>query len=1025
MRNIIALLLIIPFLIAGCDKKETLSKNRSSQQKTSVNSPGEPPVKIDSLTVLTAPPEKMRDVLENSYRLKPDKRFLLAIAEIHHFFTGEEKTTAIAEFSNGGWRITYKGKEVGVLPELPNYPDLMNVLVSWSRVLNRRYPLRLSSASDNIPEVKEIEEDLGQFLSYNALSALKQIDRLWDKGSRYPELLRLATRAMVLINMQKLDYMEIADILPAKAMAILAVSKTLTNADFSYEESLLAYTMGYSAYALKLSERLPAGSALRLYLTQQYNALKQLAMQKSSSVESKYLWLLYLAKKGNVEAWYESQEMYFKDSFLLLPVLKLGLVMDKFSLNRIIPRQIFYATIIELAQNTDMADFKAILEEKENDNSFKGTEKISAFMLAILKGDSSRLTGYLKEGLDLLHKKHKGTFLDADTYASYYQSYFLSALYILGLHYIDSLSSVEATEEFAEMMSHSDEGVYADFRRWYNDLADAKAGNPDKVRLKEDISGLTSLGAPPIFRTFKALKRYYDSGEPEMFVIVKMVSKRMDTRVYHRNMFRWISWTNLYDLKLTEKLARSVAETDPMRYQAQQVWFAGFMADKRLLKRLLYSPVLSPESRAVVLWHIEKQKMEDEQYIIKEYQRLISEDPDNWNIRNRFQWFLKGVKRYKEARATIKEWIDRDVTTAGLERIFAHNALARLYYEEGLYDEALKSIEPVVDSMQGNAMEIYAMILDKLQRTKEAEEMFSKVISRYPDSLRSMALYAKFLWEHGRYAEAAKLIKEWRYPINYAGWQDPIGMRFVEVFSERLVDDGLSAFSALISEGISHWNLQYISRVVAKSGNNELAFKMQSQLKWNGLGNLVLIMDAYRYLRDWQGQEKALEWLREKVPSQFLNASSIMIFSNKEYDLLWDLIQDPDKGQYPEFVWLLRAAAMRIQNKNEDDERYRSVLGYFKEHNSGHYQTIGRYLLGLEEEGKVLTLATDPRKRCEVAYYIGLKSQAEGFYNKASDWYHVAVETGQKKTGEYRWAYRTLYDWYIRERSLAIIFQNP
>ncbi|MEW6713522.1 MAG: hypothetical protein AB1306_00320 [Nitrospirota bacterium] len=1025
MRNIIALLLIILFLIGGCDKQEALSKNSPSQQKMSVNSSGKPSASTASLSILTAPPEKMKDVIEAAYRLQPDRKFLLAVAEIHNFFSKEEKIEALAEFRNGIWMITYNGMDVGVLPELPDYPDLMGVLLNWGKFLNHKYPLRLSSVSDSLPEGEEINKNLEQFLSHNAISAVKQVDKLWDKGIHHPELLRLATRAMVLINMQKLDYVEIADILPAKTLAVLAVSKTLTDADFLYEESLLAYTIGYSAHASRLAERLPSTSALRHFLTREYKDLEQLAMQKNSSVESKYLWLLHIAEKGDFEAWYQWQELNFQEFFFSLPILKLGLVMNKFSLDEVIPQQLLYATILALAQDTDMPDFRGIQNKTYYDKSVKEASEISEFMLAVMKGDSSKLTGYLKKGLQQLHQKHKGTFLDADAYASYYQSYFFSALYTLGLHYIDSLSSVEATKEFAEMMGNSGEGIYADFQRWYNDLADAKAGNPNKSRLKEDIAGLPSLGVPAIYRTFNILKSYYDFGEPEMFDLAKKMVKRMDTRVYHRDKFSGITWKALHDLKLTEKLSRSVTETDPMRYHTQQVWFAGFAADEKLLKKLLYSPMLNPESRVVSLWHIEKQRMGDEHYITKEYQRLISEDPNSWEIRNRFQWFLKGLKKYKEARATIMEWIALDVTTAGLERVFAYRELAHLYYEEGRYDEGLKAIEPVTDSMQAGVMEIDAMILDKLERTKEAEEVFRKVISRYPDSLRSMALYVKFLWQHGRYAEAAKLIKEWRYPINFSGWQHTIGARFAEVFNERPLDDGLSAFSALVSEGISHWNLQYIPRPVAEAGNNELAFGMQSKLHGNGLGGLMFVTEAYNYLKNWQGKERGLEWIRERVPQHFINTSSVIFFSQAEYDLLWDLIQEPDKGEYPEFVWLLRAAAIKIQKKDKNDQRYKSVLKYFQEHNNGHYQVIGRYLLGLETEKKVLALATDAGKRCEVAYYIGLKSQADGFYGNASDWYHIAVETGQQNAGEYRWAFDILYKWYAKEKSLSIIFQNP
>ena len=83
-----------------------------------------------------------------------------------------------------------------------------------------------------------------------------------------------------------------------------------------------------------------------------------------------------------------------------------------------------------------------------------------------------------------------------------------------------------------------------------------------------------------------------------------------------------------------------------------------------------------------------------------------------------------------------------------------------------------------------------------------------------------------------------------------------------------------------------------------------------------------------------------------------------------------------------------------------------------------HYGILGKYLLGMETEEGLLELATDDKRRCEYAYFIGFKAQAEGRYEDASDWYRIATETGLIPNGEYRWARRALMKWKDSGKSL-------
>lgn len=77
-------------------------------------------VSIVPPSVMQVPPQDMRKALAASYRLKPDRRFLLAIGDIHQFLSGQPAQQADAEFKETGWEIRYRGDIVGDVPELPD-----------------------------------------------------------------------------------------------------------------------------------------------------------------------------------------------------------------------------------------------------------------------------------------------------------------------------------------------------------------------------------------------------------------------------------------------------------------------------------------------------------------------------------------------------------------------------------------------------------------------------------------------------------------------------------------------------------------------------------------------------------------------------------------------------------------------------------------------------------------------------------------------------------------------------------------
>jgi len=156
----------------------------------------------------------------------------------------------------------------------------------------------------------------------------------------------------------------------------------------------------------------------------------------------------------------------------------------------------------------------------------------------------------------------------------------------------------------------------------------------------------------------------------------------------------------------------------------------------------------------------------------------------------------------------------------------------------------------------------------------------------------------------------------------------------------------------------------------------------------------------------WLGKDGALSWLRSKIPAGRVNASARLIVEESaqdEFDLLWDLIPNP-QGPDSETVWLLRAATSLAREGK--DLRRGMLLRYYSQQGTSMEHTLGRFLIGQVSEKGLAALATSPARRCQAAFFLGLKAAAEGRSAESWEWYRVAIETKAEDCAEYTWAWQ-------------------
>src|ERR687891_722434 len=69
-----------------------------------------------AVTIQNASPADAANVVAATYRVRPDRRFLYAVADIYTLSTGKHGVVRI-DFDRDHWLVSCDGREAGVLPE--------------------------------------------------------------------------------------------------------------------------------------------------------------------------------------------------------------------------------------------------------------------------------------------------------------------------------------------------------------------------------------------------------------------------------------------------------------------------------------------------------------------------------------------------------------------------------------------------------------------------------------------------------------------------------------------------------------------------------------------------------------------------------------------------------------------------------------------------------------------------------------------------------------------------------------------
>lgn len=1006
------------------------------------------PVSLDSTltTVTQVPPEQMPQSLDALYRPKPDRRFLRAVGEIHEFFTQQPSENPELEFQNNQWLVSFADKSVGALPAFPDFPDYMVLLKKWVHHLNQEYPVNLVEGGNDIQ--LEMEKRLNQFYHPHAASVSRQMNTMWTEGKRHPWMLQSAARSLVLLSFQNLDRMEIADMVPGTAMAWLAISQELTPFPMLQDEILLADTMKYSNHAVRISKSLPKTDSLRLFVDRDERSLKKQALSKNSDPRTRYFWLHFLAERGELEPWAEWFAEGFGQESLYLSLLKTGLDMKSFLSQRSFPREIQQVILLDIEREGGLESS----EQFSKATLMKLIENPEYVQVLAKALGLYTLIGQFESKLELLDKHYSGPFLKTETYKTFYRGYFYSSVYVEGLFYLDTLSSTKAALWFSKELGKgpTDIGTRVErigknikkiikneqapeerssslfqqatnlsspakeFKIWYDHLIAAEESNGTAQEMINDLTELPYLGVPAALRSWKDIRPYFKTGDNASWICLRRLMQRLDTRPDHLYEIHRLALDDLLDPIRAEIAIQHLLRLSSNRFQNKEIWYWYYKRDTKQLLNVLKNPRIAVSKKTYALVLLNRMGSYSGKPLIREYDRLIKQNPDNWYLRKRYADYLAEKKKFAKARKIISDWLKRDPKVGGLQIPRAHTRIARYFYKEGKYRQALKENAIALKSGTGDSMILAGRILLKLNRNEEARKIFENSYDRYPGT-HTLATLAGYFWAVGEIEDAATLIARHPLPITGLNWNREIGKEFSEAHKDQPVEQGKKAFLYLKSKIKDFTHLVEISGAVHGSGNDKLAFQLLgSLLLTNDMAKVVNQVRAATYLKNYAGADQAANWLQGKTTGHYRRMTISYLYLEEEYGLLWKYSKSPN-----DYVSLILVASS-LKEKNLSPKNRKTIMSYYNlpgvEQNE--YGLVGSYLLGKTSEKQVMQAMTSDKKRCDNAYYLGVKAESEGRFRKAVSWYRSAVEVGHRINFQYIYSLRALHRLIEEEKSL-------
>lgn len=958
--------------------------------------------------------------IKNGTMLKPDDRLLFAMREMYFLSSGETPDISFSPVgNNNSWRVTgvpFSDK----LPELSDFagfPEIKSYLSAYLKHL----PHQSQGTQVQLNTFEGFAKRTETMEPLALITVLSELNQQALNNPINPSLLKIAAKAFIRLVYTNFDLLEISDGLEGKALALLILAQDMGTEPLLLEEGMLAYRMGYRKHAMGLLSQLN-DTAWKYYLEKNELQLNRIARDAKPDSLEKYIWLQSFAESDRQMDWWTVITSDYNSLTQSFYALTTGAKLSNFSYQTMLMNVIPEMVYSQVEASLDPGKTKALQAGKISDDENSVLNKLENLIETRFQlQDNSVIQGF--EGiLTQASQNYLGPYFSEKNYEDYFRSQFFSPYYRLGLHYLDNLNSIEAAEQFEKLLGSADSGAARELHVWYSNLVSAKTGKINVNAVLNDLQNSTSFGLPPLLRTIEAILPFYAFGRPEKEILCRFLMGHMDARVGHRFKFAGLSREHLLDLNRADTIFQNYVRQEESSDQSITVWLGYYADNPEAILQVAENPNLSVNNRAYAaglltdfpdfrenVWRVlaELQRVDSEAWYIYEISFKVGEDLNNASeiIRMADVWLNKqhaNPNVFNDWKAVI--------------------AKSKAQLSQGDSQSAWDTIQPILETQYGPALRHGVDVLLALKGYRSANELAESILERYPDSVPSMGKRLKALWAAQEFKKAADVAGAWKYPSSAEDWRWIIGMDLLDVIQGNRSMAG-EIVNTLKAAGVEDWKLRELAAQAGHEKQYEIAYEIQSRLRIPGPGQLNYDLETYKYMKEVEGKENANRWIASRIRPGSRNFSSMILYDASEMDLLWGLIPSPEQEQYGSVVWLYRAAAMLEGHAITEDQK-QSLQNYFTNAGNSHYEEIGKYLLGLVPEEKLVSRVMNNREMNEATYYLGIKALSEKRYHDAVDWFRASISTGDYNSGEYRWAYDYLYLIMNKNKSLETLAEK-
>ncbi len=959
-----------------------------------------------------------RELLDAPYQLKLDARIPLAFRALHQMLTAGVQANFRSELVKQR-QILYLDQIK--LAELPAYPELgqaKQALQKYVEVLAPsivRTPQALGSKpASETPWLEPLETSFERLRSVAGLRAAELMG---------PDVAPRIAKALVNICFQSTDRLGTADEVCARALALLVVAEKVSPVSMTEPAALLAYTLGYEAEAAKLAEALGPEHPLRAFVTRNQATLRRLSTTREPTFAERMLWLIRLNESGKVdeEAAYRAQ--YFRGDQLTVSVLCARMRAPAAALQR---------ELVEALPSLLLLEATALTREPAALRFRSG-----------IRGSSARLEELVgtQLAIERLLVRGRGVYLGygnvierlsaragaADALSPAATRSFLSTLMYSALRVRASwaLAGEDKIELVVAGLRSQKLGDFADFSRWLDLILGPKllSKAPEQIGRAEKLRDFGGLAWQPLYETFDGGARFGSSAE---FALAKAFFSHLDSRPRYRRLAANVASVSLSDLLLRERLLDAAVKAAPNADPELSLTYARFVQDSKQL--IAYSKDSSWELafRASAVAELGHTGSPSSEAIGQHFSSLLSDTEDDWAGRAVYVSFLKRQEALDSALSITRAWLYPNPRSSTAHLISARTEAASILMKQGKTAEGWKLVEPMINTLQSDALRVGSQILVRLKNVDRAVALAGVDLKQEPRAPAARANCVELLWRAGRYEAAAKMLTESASKFGEAGFGIEMSERFAHALGSK-PEAARLAFDALREA-------KPISTVLARLGgalqgsNPGLAFELLQSIKASGPQQFGNLLSSYAAKKQAQGESAALAWISEHVNKKSREGLVELAYTRHVDELLWDFADPTDKPQAErDLVWLFRAAALLRERKNSDPN-FAKVKRYFQESETAASPgslslslALGRYLVGTLPLETLLPFAHTPHNACRVAYYLGVKAQASDQLEAAHTWYRMAAETGPPDLAEHRFAVAQLEAWRDTGKALKFL----